>query len=83
MEEGENWLQPRGRRVEQVTTMGEPEQRVHYHTEAVTEVVPVNLNQHEVFVEHGDHMHGSGGTITGREHQEPEESEHEGDEVFV
>ena len=44
MEEGENWLQPRGRRVEQVTTMGEPEQRVHYHTEAVTEVVPVSLH---------------------------------------
>ena len=24
--------------------MGEPEQRVHYHTEAVTEVVPVSLD---------------------------------------
>ena len=63
--------------------MGEPEQRVHYHTEAVTEVVPVNLNQDEVFVEHGDHMHGSGGSLIRGAHPEPETSEHEGDEVFV
>jgi hypothetical protein len=34
---------PRARRVEQVTTQGEPEERVHYHREAVREVVPVNL----------------------------------------
>ena len=44
MEDGQNWLHPRQRRVEQVTTMGEPEERVHYHTEAVTEVVPVSLH---------------------------------------
>ena len=43
MTEGEDWLMPRARRVEQVTTQGEPEERVHYHREAVREVVPVNL----------------------------------------
>ena len=43
MTEGEDWLMPRARRVEQVTYQGEPEERVHYHREAVREVVPVNL----------------------------------------
>ena len=36
-----------------------------------------------MFVEHGDHAHGSGGSLTGGAHPEPESSEHEGDEVFV
>ena len=67
MTEGEDWLMPRARRVEQVITQGEPEERVHYHREAVREVVPVNLAEDEVFVGHGDHLHGSRGSIVGRD----------------
>ena len=62
MTEGENWLQPRGRRVERVTYGGQPREVRHTHVDVNREIVPVNLAQDEVFVEHGDHLHGSGGS---------------------
>ena len=46
MTEGENWLQPRGRRVERVTYAGEPREVRHTHVDVNREIVPVNLAEH-------------------------------------
>ena len=46
MTEGENWLQPRGRRVERVTYGGEPREVRHTHVDVNREIVPVNLAEH-------------------------------------
>ena len=45
MTEGENWLQPRGRRVERVTYGGQPREVRHTHVDVNREIVPaVNLH---------------------------------------
>ena len=53
MTEGENWLQPRGRRVERVTYGGQPREVRHTHVDVNREIVPVNLHHDgEALVDH-------------------------------